>query len=174
MSDRETRSTKNNTTGMEATLLRLEASFKHMDKKPEENIKTLQQSIEDSKNELRHNIKNELLSKVLENSSNIEVNAAKITDMEAQISHLQDFVDASGRATDLIVKGVPILGSEKCVTLYQKIAVAIGYSQDCIPLADVFGKFDPPILLKFTNKLEKDIFHVNPGSAAAHIDDLNA
>jgi hypothetical protein len=167
MSDRETRSTKNNTTGMEATLLRLEASFKQMDKKLDENIRTLQQSIEDSKNELRDDIKNELLSKVLENSSNIEVNAAKIADMEAQISHLQDVVDASGRETDLIVKGVPILGGEKCVTLYHKIAVAIGYSQDSIPLADAFrlgvkkpgAKFDPPILIKFTNKLEKDIFH---------------
>jgi hypothetical protein len=169
MSDKEGRNTKNSSNSkiMESTLLRLEESFKKMDKKLDDNIKTLQQSIQDSKNELRDDIKNEILAKVEENSSKIEVNVARIADLEMQVHQLQDTVEANSRSTDLIVKGVPILGKENCTIIYQKIALAIGYSQDFIPQADTFrlgvkkpnAKFDPPLLFKFASKFEKDIFH---------------
>jgi hypothetical protein len=54
------------------------------------------------------------------------------------VHQLRDNVEAYPRATDLIVEGVPILGKENYTILYQKIAVAIGYSQYCIPQADTF------------------------------------
>jgi hypothetical protein len=49
-----------------------------------------------------------------------------------------------------------IVGKENCAIVYQKIAVAIRYSQDCIPLAENArlgvkkpnAKFDPPLLFQ--------------------------
>jgi hypothetical protein len=83
-------------------------------------------------------VKTNSATKLEENSSKIEVNVARIADLEMYVHQLRDNVEAYPRATDLIVEGVPILGKENYTILYQKIAVAIGYSQYCIPQADTF------------------------------------
>jgi hypothetical protein len=112
---------------------------------------------------LRSDLKDEMMPKILQNESKINVNAVKICELESKILSLEDSLEHQDKSTDLIIKGIPLLPNEKCFDIYKRISIAIGYGADDIPRADIFrlgkkkpgARFDPPIIVKFTNKLDK-------------------
>jgi hypothetical protein len=168
MTDRETRAkTNSGTSSLADTLLRLEASLKTIEAKLDTNVATLTKSIEDSKIELRDEFRAEMQRKIQTNFASIEVNSADIAILQDEVDRLDDIIDANSRACDLLVKGIPLQPGENCSTIYLSIATAIGYTDNYAPLVEVFrlgakkpgSKFDPPLILRFANRIERNIFH---------------
>jgi hypothetical protein len=152
---------------IETILLRLEEAMKGLDKKLDESIKALNTTIDAKIDLLREDITNDIISKIRKNEAIIEASSNRILELEARVQRLENSMELSSKANDLIVKGIPVMVGEKCTVVYQRIAEAIGYDTDKIPRAEAFrlgkkqpkSKWDPPILLKFTNRLDKDEFH---------------
>jgi hypothetical protein len=170
-STRETRSTKlNDMEGVTAALLKLQASFDKLDKKLDDTAKninkTIDSKIEKLRVDVRTDLKGELLPIIQQNQQDIAVNASRINELESRVFQLENSMESNLKSSDLIMKGVPTVSKENVYNYYEKIAAVIGYT-DTIPRADVFrlgrklagAKYDPPILIKFTNKLDKCDFH---------------
>jgi hypothetical protein len=169
MAHRETRANANNgaAPGVAESLARLEAMMKGINTKLDDNVSMLSKSIEDSKIELRDEFRTEIHAKIQANFAAIECNTADITELRADVNRIDDAIDVNNRAADLLVKGIPMLPRENSRAIYQSIATAIGYPNNYAPLAEVFRlgvkkpntKYDPPLILRFANRIEKNIFH---------------
>jgi hypothetical protein len=168
MTDRETRAkTNSGATSVADTLLRLESTMLSINKQLDDKVDVLTKSIEECKNELRDEFRSEILTKIQSNFANIEANAVEISDLRTDVNRIDDTIDANNRANDLLIKEIPMLSRENCSAIYLSIASAIGYSDNYAPLVEVFrlgakkpgAKFDLPLLLRFANRIEKNIFH---------------
>jgi hypothetical protein len=170
MASRDTRSTKADANN-DSILQKLESYFEQLNKKLDDNVATLNRSMEDKieklRTDLKCDLKAEFLPKIEANRDNIASNTSRINQLEAEVEQMRNNLEMSEKSNDLIIKGIPTVSNEVLQTYYRKIAVAIGFEPNDIPRADIFrlgrkrinSEFDPPILLKFTNKLDKTLFH---------------
>jgi hypothetical protein len=79
---------------------------------------------------------------------------------------LVDKLEFSEKVADIIVRGIPLVRNENCHIIFEKIALAIGYTNETTPPAAAFrigvkkpgAKYDPPILLRFNNRMDKSEF----------------
>jgi hypothetical protein len=168
--------------GIEGTLARLETMFSKLDGKLDDNVTqintTLDKKIDDLRSNidttldqkitsLRDDIKKELLTKIQHNATKIDTNTAAISALDTRLQQLEGNFELQLKSNDLLVKGVPLLSNEKCTVIYQKIALAIGISMETLPPVDAFrlgkkragAERDPPILLKFLNRFDKNAFY---------------
>jgi hypothetical protein len=173
MMSRPTRGTKEPeprpepTSSLEATLQRLEAKIDQMGSKQDTNFTTLNNTIDEKIEAIRIDIREEVMPKIQLNTSNIAANKSEIDELRAEVERMADVMDSNSKANDLLVKGIPLVNGQKCSDIYSKIASAIGYIPGNIPFAEAFrlGKkkpgttYDPPILLKFMNKFDKNNFY---------------
>jgi hypothetical protein len=174
---RETRNTTKNAS-LEATLLRLEKSMADlnqkmddsvtvMNKNMDEKVVILNKTIDDKMDGLREDIMSELITKVQHNEANIATNTNKIEQLQMTVNKLENLIEASSKANDLIVKGIPILSNEKPLIMYQKIAACLGMVPEQVPQVEAFrlgrkrvgAKSDPPLLFKFLNKIDRTFFY---------------
>jgi hypothetical protein len=63
---------------------------------------------------LRSDLKDEMLPKILQNESKINVNGVKICELESKILSLKDSLEHQDKSNDLIIKGILQLPNEKC------------------------------------------------------------
>jgi len=146
--------------------LQLQHMIRELDTKFSDRIEELRYSIDNIKDD----IKNEFVTRISNNEGNIAAHEVRLAEVEDAIESLRSEAEAATKANDLIIKGVPMIANEcetDVVDIYCKIAVAIGYTPVNIPHAEIFrmgrkisgAKFDPPLLLKFTNWLDRKTFH---------------
>jgi hypothetical protein len=118
---------------------------------------------------IRRELKEEVVTRIDQNETNIAAHDQRLDVIEEAIGELRDESEAASRATDMVVKGIPMQQNENVVDIYLKIATAIGYARGNIPTADFFRlgrkrdgtKFDPPLLLRFATVYDKTAFHRN-------------
>jgi hypothetical protein len=176
MSTKNTRSTagQNNSTpvknghdaGTIAILNRLELMEKKYDSSVDVIKKEFNEKLEKLRTDLKADLRAEFQPLIDANRSNVQVNTKKIDGIETKLLQLEDRLEMNEKAADLIVRGVPVFAKEVVANHYNAIARALQYDADRIPPADVFrlgrklpnAKHDPPILIKFTNKLDKTVF----------------
>lgn len=116
--------------------------------------------------QLRDDIKGDLTEEIRQNAADIASNREDIEVLQTHVQQLENELDRSRKAEELVVKGVPVLSNENCNILYTKIAMAIGYQNDSAPVVETFrlGKRTnsagraPPILVKFRSRWEKSEF----------------
>jgi hypothetical protein len=154
---------------VEASLKRLENMMLCFDTKLDDNVKKINASTDEKIAALKQDIKEDLLTKINANEAAITDHNQRINQLEDDIATLKDALEKSAKANDLIIKGIPILPNEQPRPLYLKIATAIGYCLETTPPADAFrlgkrrvgAKFDPPLMIRFTNFLDRDGFLKN-------------
>jgi hypothetical protein len=86
--------------------------------------------------------------------------------VEAGLRDLRNETEATAKANDLLIKGVPMLNNDNPIEYYCRIATVIGYSSEDIPHAEIFrlGKkqnasgYVPPILVKFSRLSARNAF----------------
>jgi hypothetical protein len=152
--------------GAIAILKRMDAMEKNYDEKVDALKKSLNDQMEKLRTDLQADLRLEFLPLIRVNHDDIAENSKNINEMETKIELLEDRLETYEKAADLIVKGVPVHAKEVVANHYCAVARALGYREDCIPQADVFrlgrklpnSKYDPPILIKFTNKMDKSRF----------------
>jgi hypothetical protein len=84
------------------------------------------------------------------------------------VNKLENLIEASSKANDLIVKGIPILSNEKPLIMYQKIAACLGMVPEQVPPVEAFrlgrkkidAEYDPPVLFNFLNKINRSFFNL--------------
>jgi hypothetical protein len=153
--------------GTIAVLKRMDAMEKKYDEKVDEIKKSLNEQMEKLRTDLKADLRSEFLPLIRVNEEDILDKARKINDVETRMDLLEDRLETNEKAADLIVKGVPVHAKEVVANHYCAVARALGYDENRIPPADVFrlgrklpdSKQDPPILIKFTNKLDKSRFY---------------
>jgi virulence-associated protein VapD len=155
-----------NNDGISAVLARLEAMETSMNRKIETITDAFEDKLDKLRADLKADLKTELLPDIQRNSENIAANSNRISDLEDRIQQLEHESEMNDKAYDLIMKGIPQLAKENVFIYYKKAATAIGFEVNNIPRADVFrlgrgaasSTIGPPILVKFTNKLDKGDF----------------
>jgi hypothetical protein len=118
---------------------------------------------------IRQELKEDVITRIDQNETNIAAHDQRLDVIEEAIVELRDETEAASRATDLVVKGIPMQQNENAVDIYVKVASAIGYGNGGpnIPSADIFrlgrkkvgSKFDPPLLFRFPTIHDKTTFH---------------
>jgi hypothetical protein len=116
---------------------------------------------------LKTDIKNELLPKISENEKKISDNAMEIRETQHDVQGVENTMELLWKSNDLIARGVPVLADENVKSLYDTIAVLIGYDATTTPRAHVQrlgrkqpnSKIEPPILISFTCRLDKVEFY---------------
>jgi hypothetical protein len=152
-----------NNNDVTSMLLDLQRMIKQLDQKFTSKIDNLS----DSMQAIRREIKEEVIVRVAKNETDIAAHDQRLNVVEEAIDELRNESEAASRAADLIVKGIPMLPNESGVNIYLKIASTIGYSREDIPTVDIFrlgrkgdaAHPDPPLLLRFTNIHDKNLFH---------------
>lgn len=162
-----------NFTAHDAGTIAVLSRLDEMEKKHEDKVNELKRSFDEQFEKLRVDLKAdmraEFLPRIAANEENTFGNSARIDGVEARMDFMEDRLEMNEKATDLVVRGVPVFAKEDVVSHYRAIAAAIGYDADRVPQADVFrlgrklpnSKQDPPILVKFMNKLDKSVFFRN-------------
>jgi hypothetical protein len=145
-------------------LMQMQRMFQEMDAKFSAKIDDLSKSIET----IKEDIKDEFVSRIANNEGNIAAHEVRLTDVEEAVRSLKNEVEAASKTNDLIIRGVPMAPSEDVVDVYCKIATAIGFAPDTIPRVQIFrmGKktnanFDPPLLVKFADVIDRKTFYTN-------------
>jgi hypothetical protein len=118
---------------------------------------------------LKDDIKDQFVSRISQNEDNIAVHETRLNDVEVAVRSLRNEAEAATKVNDLIIKGVPMTADEDLTGLYCKIATALGYSPAQIPHAEIHrlgrkrsdAKYDPPLLLKFGNFIDRKKFYSN-------------
>jgi hypothetical protein len=87
---------------------------------------------------IRRELKEEVVTLIDQNETNIAAHDQRLDVIEEATGELRDESEAASRATDLVVKGIPMQQNENAVDIYLKIAAAIGYASGNIPTADFF------------------------------------
>jgi hypothetical protein len=89
---------------------------------------------------IRQELKEELITRIDRNETNIAAHDQRLDVIEEAIVELRDETEAASRATDLVVRGIPMQQNENAVDIYVKVASAIGYGNGGpnIPSADIF------------------------------------
>lgn len=144
-------------------LLELRGMIAEVDNK----ISTKVDALSESLDAIRKEIKEDLITRIDENQLNIASHSQRFDQVEEAISELRIEAEVASKAADLVVKGIPMNPGESTVGIYLNVAKAIGFPQECIPQADTFrlgrrkegAKMDPPLLFKFTNVIDKTLFH---------------
>jgi hypothetical protein len=152
-----------------AILARLDQLDKKMNDQSISLVKTFDDKVDQLRLDLKADLKNELLPRIAQNEANTAENTSRINDLENKLLHMENQMEMSIKSCDLIVRGVPVLAREDLVNYYHRIAAEIGCNTESFPRAEVFrlgrklpnSKHDPPILIKFTNKLDKSLFFNN-------------
>jgi Skp family chaperone for outer membrane proteins len=152
--------------GTLAVLKRFDAMEKKYDDKMDDLKKTLDSQLEKFRTDLKADLRAEFQPLIRANEDQTKANTSKIEVMEFKCRQLEDRLEMNEKAADLIVRGVPVFAKEVVENHYKTIARVLGYDADGIPRADVFrlgrklpnAKQDPPILIKFTTKLDKSEF----------------
>jgi hypothetical protein len=150
-------------------LAKMEEYFAQINQKMDDNTASLNAKMDQLRNDLKEDIKSDLVPRIEQNTSDIHMTNNRIDELQNTVSKLQNDLERQSRSTELIVRGVPMATNEKCQQVYQTIAKAIGYAPGTIPIADAFrlGRRPsvlpdskvPSILIRFVNKLEKIAFH---------------
>jgi hypothetical protein len=167
--------------GLEATLARLEASMQALTNKIDNNAQTLNdamvevsQKISDNEERinnaiddkiagLKEELKNDLTSRINQNTEDIVANTIRLDQTDSKINAVDNKLEMLARQNDLIIKGIPALNNENTLIIYHKIAAAIGLSTETAPFVQIHrmgkkkpgNKMDPPILVKFMNSYDK-------------------
>jgi hypothetical protein len=152
--------------GTAAVLKRLDAMEKTSNEKANELKSMLDDKFNEFRAELQADFRDEFMPLIRSNETNILVNTQRIDDVETRIQYLEDRLEMNEKAADLIVRGVPVVAREVVANYYCAIARVLGFDADRIPPADVFrfgrklpnSKQEPPILIKFSSKLDKSRF----------------
>jgi len=114
-------------------------------------------------------------------SSRVDELSTRATESTSAVADLADRLDFAERESDIIVRGVPVALGENCRSLYERIALALGYSADATPDASAFrlgrkkpgARSDPPILLRFPNRTAKsDFFKRYLGKLTLNLSDI--
>jgi hypothetical protein len=159
--------TRNQSQTVEVSLLKLEQMMIDMDKRMDDKLNVMQKSFDDKIDSFKLDIKDELLNKINTNEANIDAHDERLDKLEATVAALENKIEATSKANDLVVKGIPLLSNERPMSIYLGAAAAIGYTPEMTPQVDIFrlgkkkvgSKFDPPLLLRFTNFFDKNAFH---------------
>jgi hypothetical protein len=77
-----------------------------------------------------------LLKKINTNEANIDAHDERLNKLEATVATLENKIEATSKANDLVVKGIPLLSNERPMSIYLGAAAAIGYSPEMTPQAD--------------------------------------
>jgi len=144
-------------------LLELRGMISHLDEKFSTKVDALSASVD----AIRQEIKEEVVTRIDKNETAIAAHGERLVEVEEAIDELRNETEAASKATDLIVKGIPMLPRENVVNIYLQIAATIGYRNEDVPTADIFrlgkkkdgAKFDPPLLMRFTTVHAKNSFH---------------
>jgi len=99
-------------------------------------------------------------------STRLDKLSQQTIESSTKCADLTEKLEFSEKATDIIVRGIPVVRDENCRTIFEKIAMAVGYTTETIPSAAAFrigtkkpgAKYDPPILFRFNNRIEKSEF----------------
>lgn len=97
----------------------------------------------------------------------INILTASIDTVRADVSHNAERVVLSGKANDLLVSGVPYNHAENLADISKAISVALGYTEQDIPLVyakrlarlPIQANAVPPILIQFAFKCIRDEFY---------------
>jgi hypothetical protein len=152
--------------GTNAILARLDQLDQRMKDQNASLTKTLDEKVDQLRLDLKSDLQDELLPRITQNEVNITANTARIDHLENKLLHMENQMEMSSKSCDLIVRGVPVRAGEDVVRYYHRIATVLGIGTEYVPRADVFrlgrkvasSKYDPPILIKFLNKLDKSLF----------------
>jgi hypothetical protein len=68
---------------------------------------------------LKNYIKEELLAKINTHESSIEANTQRIDELENIVHTLNNTIEANSKASDLVVKGIPMLSKENTIFIYK-------------------------------------------------------
>jgi hypothetical protein len=137
-----------------------------LDRKFTDKIDNLSESVSSVKQEVaavRQEVSNLIASQISEHTDQLAVHDTRLDAVEASMRELRNTFEAATKATDLIIKGVPMLPNDNPVKIYVDIAQVIGYDKVSTPSANIArlgkkkpdGKFDPPLLVKFVNITDK-------------------
>jgi hypothetical protein len=153
-----------------ATLLNINKSIqalsidqKQMAKNLDEKADQLEAAMDEKINKLRSDIHDDLSKSIQANTEKIDVNTKKLSDLERKYEVLENNLEFVEKSADLIVRGVPMVANENLETIYTAIARAINYQPEVLPRVRLYrlgrkqpgSKFEPMILLKFTNRFDK-------------------
>jgi hypothetical protein len=150
-------------TSINKQLQTLSMDQKIMGRNLEDKVENLRTAMDQKIDELRTDIRDELSGIIQENTSRIEENSTKLQKMERKYEELENKLELAEKSMDLIVRGVPMLKDENLYNIYRFIAVAINIQPEFLPRARLYrlgrkkpgSKADPPILIKFTNRLDR-------------------
>jgi hypothetical protein len=150
-------------------IAKMDEHFTRADKRLDESVRGIYTKMDQLRVDLKEDIKNDLLPKIEANEVNIAETIDRVEELETTVEQLQNSLELQTKTLELVVRGVPMVTNERCQQLYRKMASAVGYNPDSIPIADAFrlGRRSgalpnmraPPILLRFTHKNDKTSFH---------------
>jgi hypothetical protein len=162
--------------GVPQLLIQLQGMIRELDNKFSARIGDLNTNfstrigeLSNSIDTLKDDIMDQLVPRISKNEDNIAVHEKRLNDVEVAVHAVRNEAEAATKVNDLIVKGVPMSAGEDLVSIYCNIATAIGYTQTQIPRADFYrlgkkksdAKFDPPLILKFANYIDRRAFYRN-------------
>lgn len=100
-------------------------------------------------------------------TSNINKLSDSLTEMRTSVHQNKERISAVEKSNDLILSGVPYVANEDVGQIVQRIAIALGFSEQNTPL--MFSKrlakipiangATPPIVIQFAFKLARDDFY---------------
>jgi hypothetical protein len=107
---------------------------------------------------IKQQISDALTQRISTNENNLEAHSERFDAVEAGLRDLRNETEATAKANDLLIKGVPMLNNDSPIEYYCRIATVIGYSSEYIPHAEIFrlekkknaSGYEPPILVKFS------------------------
>jgi hypothetical protein len=138
-----------------------------MDTKLDRLADKFDEKLDKLRRELKADIKDELLPKISKNEKDIKNNTMEIRETKELVQEVEHSLELMWKSSDLIVRGVPVLANENVVSLYQTIAVLIGYDAATTPRARIQrlgqnqpkSKYEPPILISFICRFDKADFY---------------
>jgi predicted nuclease with TOPRIM domain len=72
----------------------------------------MQKLFDDKIDSFKPDIKEELLNKINTNETNIDAHDERLNKLEATVATLENNIEATSKANDLVVKGIPLLSNE--------------------------------------------------------------
>lgn len=112
-------------------------------------------------------LRNDVHQFKVECTSNINELSTSITKMRTYVHQNSERIRAAEKSNDLILAGVPYVSNEDVSILIRKVSIALGYTEQDLPLlysqrlakVPIANGATPPIVLQFAFKLARDNFY---------------